>query len=315
MSDGVTIRLEATSAPHDEADAALTARRGEVRVGGCSLWWSRTPESRSRRTGFVGHLDAPDAEIGSALLRAAARELGARGARLAIGPIDGSTWRRYRAVTESSDEPAFAMEPTNPEWWPNAFRAAGYAIGETYHSSLEDPLVVSDGDLARLAARESSLREAGITIGPIDPARADETVDTMYALSIAGFADNVLYAELPRMAFAAMYRPLVARVPRELALVARDGDGEAVGFMFAAPNVVERSPVTLVLKSIATLPRVRGVGLGAALLERCRQNGARMGFRRAIYALMHDANRSADLARRRARVIRRYALFEREAQA
>ena len=36
----------------------------------------------------------------------------------AVGPLDGSTWRRYRLVTERGVEPPFFMEPDNPDDWP-----------------------------------------------------------------------------------------------------------------------------------------------------------------------------------------------------
>ena len=43
---------------------------------------------------------------------------------MAVGPMDGSTWRRYRFITERGAEPAFFLETYNPDVWPLNFTGA-----------------------------------------------------------------------------------------------------------------------------------------------------------------------------------------------
>src|ERR1700722_2883617 len=59
----------------------------------CSLWWQQTPIYPGQRLGLIGHYFAQVPEAGPVLLRLACRELAAQGCTLAVGPMDGNTWR------------------------------------------------------------------------------------------------------------------------------------------------------------------------------------------------------------------------------
>ena len=52
--------------------------------------------------------------------------LAAERCTIAIGPVDGNTWQRYRLITEPGTEPPFFLEPDNPDAWPGQFTAAGF---------------------------------------------------------------------------------------------------------------------------------------------------------------------------------------------
>jgi GNAT superfamily N-acetyltransferase len=85
--------------------------------------------------------------------------------------------------------------------------------------------------------------------------------------------------------------------------------------MFALPDVLQarRSGAvdTVILKTIAVDPAVAGMGLGGVLMDLVQRTARRLGFTRAIHALMHEGNVSRRISHRYARQIRRYALFER----
>ena len=53
-------------------------------------------------------------------------------------------------------------------------------------------------------------------------------------------------------------------------------------------------------------------GLGAWLVEDLHKRAADHGFRTVYHALMHEANDSANITARSARVVRRYRLYVRE---
>ncbi|MGH7318902.1 MAG: hypothetical protein ACRELA_04650, partial [Candidatus Rokuibacteriota bacterium] len=95
-------------------------------VARCSLWWSRTPTLPGQRVGLVGHYAARGVGAARRLLAHACERLAAHACTLAVGPIDGSTWRRYRLIVERGTEPAFFLEPDNPDDWPAQFRAGGF---------------------------------------------------------------------------------------------------------------------------------------------------------------------------------------------
>jgi len=62
----------------------------------CSLWWKNVPDFPNQKLGLIGHFESRDDTSAHALLTAACTELKIKNCTLAIGPVDGSTWNRYR---------------------------------------------------------------------------------------------------------------------------------------------------------------------------------------------------------------------------
>ncbi len=317
MSESPDIRCVVLPAGPGEGDALVVAERAGERVGQLTLWSRSTPERNGRRTAFVGGIRCDERSTLEAILLAAADAARTTGCAEVLGPIDGSTWRRYRTVTWSDGSPPFPMEPSAPAWWPEAFERAGYAIAERYHSAVDDaaPTAV---ERTRCDERCGHLAARGITIRTLDACDANAALLAMYDLSIEGFAANPLATPIAREDFEAMYRPFLAQVPPQLALLAFEEAGggaqRPVGFMFGLlvpgwPDAA--SGPAIILKSIAVRNALRGIGLGAVLLERCRLAGWELGAKRTIYALMHDDNRSARMVTPTARVLRRYAVHAR----
>lgn len=297
-----------------ERDAAL--RQGadaHLMLGAarCSLWWREAPPLAGQRLGVIGHYQAPsDGPDAAALLAAACAELHRQGCTLVVGPMDGSTWRRYRLVTWRGDEPPFFLEPDTPDAWVGHWTAAGFTPWAGYSSAVVGNL---DGHDARLDAVAARLERDGVRIRPIDSDHFDADLDRIHALSLSAFAGNLLYTPLGREAFHAMYRPVQMLLQPGLVLIA-EHQGAAVGFVFALPDVnmgKRGMPVdTLVVKTLAVAPGRIYAGLGKILLERCQQAAHGLGMRRAIHALMHDGNTSRNLGAG-ATTLRRYTLFAR----
>jgi hypothetical protein len=99
-------------------DRTVLALRAGTLVARCSCWWTLTASLEGRRIGAIGHYAAANASVGRALLDRACGILRAAGVSMAVGPLDGTTWRRYRFVVARGDEPPFFLEPDNPEDWP-----------------------------------------------------------------------------------------------------------------------------------------------------------------------------------------------------
>jgi hypothetical protein len=90
----------------------------EVRVDGevlakCALWWSATPQFEGSRVGFIGHYERSDERAAQTLLQLVRKRLALAGCGIVVGPVDGSTWHRYRFVTERGDRPPFLLEPVS----------------------------------------------------------------------------------------------------------------------------------------------------------------------------------------------------------
>jgi GNAT superfamily N-acetyltransferase len=290
----------------------ITAADGHA---SCALWWRTVPAYKRERLGLIGEYTATSAAAAHELLRLACARLADEGCTLAVGPLDGSTWARYRFVVEPGDEPPFFLEPRNPPDYPWQFCAAGFDTLASYTSALVP-------DLAQLPPFEyevlKKLAARGITLRQVTP---DDTSDAqqfrgllrqVYPVVCAAFANNLLYQPISEAAFCTHYLPLQQVVWPELLWLA-EHEKRVVGFLLALPDT-ERlhagHPLdTIILKTLAVLPEYTQQGIGSLLCNLCQRYAAGQGFRRAIYALMHTSSHSQQISHQYAHPIRRYALF------
>ena len=305
---GFSLLPEAVARQAPDFSFLLENPTGEA-VARCSLWWRNTPAYQSHTVGYVGHYAVSDPLAAPPLLDAALRRLAAEGCTLAVGPVDGNTWQRYRFLTERGAEPPFFMEPDNPDEWPGQFAAAGFTPLAQYYSALNSALKT---DESRLADLERRVAEQGITVKPLRAERFDEEMRRVYALSVISFRENFLYTPIGEADFISQYTPIRPHLQPNLVLLAERGS-DLIGYMFAIPNLLQaqsgQAMDTAIVKTMAVHPDHAGAGLGSLLMARCHENMLAAGFTRAIHALFHEANRSGRISGHTARVIRRYTLF------
>ena len=286
----------------DDEDGASSAR--------ASLWWRAAPAYRDERVGLVGHYAAANADAATRILEAASVRLASAGCTIAVGPIDGSTWRRYRLLTERGSEPTFFLEPDNPDDWPGHFERSGFMPFAQYYSALCE-------DIGAIRTSEPVARQLlanGFTARAIEVARIGEELDALWPLASDAFSDNLLYTPISEDEFRAMYTALLPVLRPELVLIG-ERQGTPVGFGFAVPDVMRaqrgHALDTIVFKTIGVASRMRQRGIGKWLFD-CTIEAARaLGFSRAIFALIHEDNPSGRLAHPHGRDFRRYALYAR----
>jgi GNAT superfamily N-acetyltransferase len=298
------------------ADAHWMFSDGADVAARCSLWWSAVPPYPGQRLGLIGHYAALDANAGARLLALACEWLAAAGCTIAVGPMDGSTARHYRLLTERGDEPPFFLEPDNPDDWPDHWTTIGFIPLAEYYSSLQPSLEYVDPRVPALAAR---CEAEGIYIRPLDLDHFDDELRHIYTVAAPSFLDNFLATPLAEPEFLAQYRPMRPYLRPELVLLAVRGDRLA-GFAFALPDWLQAQrgePVTTVIvKTLAVLPEVAGQGLATLLSARLQEQAVRLGFTRAIHALMHERNVSRRVSTRfDGHIFRRYTLYARPLDA
>lgn len=280
-------------------------------VGRCSLWWRQTPTHAGHRLGTIGHYAAVNAEAAAGLLRLACEQLAGQGCTLAVGPMDGNTWQRYRFVTERGSEPPYFLEPDNPDEWPGQFADFGFTPLAQYSSALNRDLGTPDPALPLLARR---VHDQGISIHTLDPQRFEEELRRVHALSLLSFRNNFLYTPIGAADFLGQYSALRGYVRPDLVLLA-EKDGALIGYLFGIPDLLQAqrgaAVNTAVLKTMAVHPDCGGLGLGGLLMARFHEAARQAGFTRAIHALFHESNRSGRLSGHTAHVFRRYTLFSR----
>lgn len=313
LAAGAVAPVDAALAARHAPDLHLVARGRDGGVAArLSLWWRAAPPWPDAKLGVIGHYAAARDEDGMRMLDAACEALAGAGCGLAVGPMDGNTWRNYRLVTERGTEPPFFLEPDTPDAWRRQFEAAGFAPLATYHSSLAAAPFQHDPRIPSVAAR---LQADGVGLRDVDLGRFEAELGAIHELALASFARNFLYTPIDRAEFVAQYLPVAARVDPRLVFVA-EHDGRLIGFLFAVADWLEAArtgarPTTVILKTVAVDPTRRFAGLGSWMVAVAHERAEALGYRRAIHALMHDANKSANISNRYATVMRRYALYAR----
>ena len=273
-----------------------------------ALWWSDTPRLDGKRIGTIGAFWADDEASAHVILTASVERLRKEDCQLAVGPTNGNTWRSHRFVTGGDDRPPYFLEPRNPPEFPKWWQNAGFAVLSRYSSSVM-PL---DGSSATSPALRARLGGAGISIRPIDPARFDDELGIIHALSLKSFSRNFLYTPQDLDAFVTAYRKVKGVLRPEFVRIA-ERDGEACGFVFgiADAEAAARGDLpALIVKTLAVDPASRSAGLGSLLVDELHEAAREAGHVEAIHAMQHESNSSLKITgRHQGRAFRQYALF------
>lgn len=305
--------VSAEDLQQQEADAHLLWVRGDRDLAGqCSLWWDKTPALPGHRVGAIGHYAATDAAAGEQILDRACEELAENGATIAIGPMDGNTWRRYLSIVDRGSEPLFFLEPDSPDSLPQHFLARNFKEIARYSSAVNPDLTQVSDRLERVGDR---LEKLGVKIRSLEIDRFETELHKIYRVITIGFRNNFLYSPLSESEFVQQYLKLRPYIRPEFVLLA-ERDRETVGFLFAVPDWLqaERDAAinTIIIKTTAILPQRLYAGLGHLLIAKCQETAKEMGYTRAIHALMQEGSYFYNISRHYAKTIRRYALFGKE---
>jgi hypothetical protein len=261
-----------------------------------------------RAAGLIGHYEAAESEAGRALLDRVCHDLKTQGASIAIGPMNGSTWRRYRLALEPRNEaergPAFLGEPENPPGYAADFEAAGFTLREEYESRrvpLGKDLPWDSYLPERVRARYSA------RIRPLDLADYEADLGRIYDESAESFDANTLFTPLSRAGFLEAFLPLKDFYDPEFVRLCCAQDGRVEGHVTAYPDGDQ-----LILKTLSCRKHMRGLGLAHVLSYQVHELAFKRGFKGVVHALMHVENRSDRMSAELGRVIRRYGLFSRD---
>ena len=220
--------------------------------------------------GYWEHQGAPDAT--RRLLDAARDWARAAGAEVLCGPVDFTTFGRYRL--RLSAEPgagAFAGEPYNPPDYPAVLAAAGLAPVQRYVTQIAalGPRAVA----AKVPARDALL-DAGYTIEPLDGERWLAMLPELHRAADEIFGANFAYTPVSLATFAASHGDAVARrlCPRA-SLVARAPDGSLAGFTLVYPDygpLLARGGAAVPASRVSFAehaPRLAGLGARTAVVK------------------------------------------------
>ena len=288
--------------------SAVIAYRGDLPAARAAYGVRDDFAGTSGRTGFVGWYEAVDDEAGVAVLREVVERVTALGPDRVVGPLNGSTWHRYRLVQPDPAGPLpFLSEPRNPAEYIGHFAAAGFRPLLEYESRLV-AAPAGDPDVEEILLPR--LLQHGISIRDLQVDRLDEELQALHTLSLEAFALNPFYSPIGYEEFAGMYRPLRPMLDPALVRLAVDGEGRLMGYVFAFSDPMAPAEHSrIVLKTLAAARAARGLGLGRALVDDINRTAAERG-QAVIHALMQSGNVSRSISRRSdSTLFRRYTLF------
>lgn len=299
----------------------MVAWRGDLPVARLACGLVHDLHDAPGVSGWIGHYEAMGSEGGAALLQHACRTLADRGAVRVLGPMNGSTWARYRlairpglpnerrGTVSEEDRPPFLGEPWNPARYPADFVAGGFSVAAHYESRIDLHLDDEPEDAVAMAKR---VGEAGVGVRPLDLAHFDQELEQLFALSLECFAGNLYYTPIDFETFRSQYLRIQPLVDPELVLIAEARERPvAFQFAFRDPRSPEPQTPRVIVKTVATSPACRGLGLGGHMLDLIRRRARAMGAGSVIHALMHVRNLSMRMsARHRTEIFRGYELYQ-----
>ncbi len=278
--------------------------------------------------GMLGFFEAHNRpEPVQALLAAAVQWLRRQGCGPIIGPMDGDTWHKYRFNQGPFTKPPFMMEPYNPPYYPELWKAAGFVELASYYSKTVEGIPEILPSMEKYYRRVS---RSGVTFRSFDRARFDDELNLLYELSVSIFAGNYLYTPIAAADFKSLYAGAKTMTHPRLIWFALAPEGTPIGFVFSVPDYADalrgmngkrglaaklrflmrrRTADTLNIKTMGVVPGQRGTGLGAALMYKAYQGGVELGFQKANLCLVKEGNPSGRFDAGRGQIFRKYALY------
>lgn len=220
-----------------------------------------------------------------------------------IGPINGSTWKKYR-VTLPSNNPPFLLDNYNKPYYAELFEKCGFETIANYTSSICQNL---DRDYSRLDKFSSIFEKKGVKIRKFDQNNFERDIRKIYDVSVKSFVNNFLYTPIEFDDFYKMYEPVKAFLNPEWVLLAENEKDEPIGFIFGFDNLYSRDKKSLIIKTLAQIPDYKYRGVGSYLVEFVHKKAHLAGYDNIIHALMHENNVSANILS--GEIYHRYKLY------
>ena len=282
-----------------------------IDTASATCFYSRTPEVDGKHIGAIGELKMDNKEVGLELLNKCEEIFKEKGISKIVAPMNGNTWKQYRTIKESTDEPPFLMENVSPIEFNEIFVSAGYYETGTYTSTKGKISDFYNEDV--LDEIEKIIKDEGITIRILDKTNGVEDLRKIYNVSVKSFARNPFYTPIEERDYLEQYTNYLDKVDEDFILLA-EKEGREVGFLFAIPNLIEIQTKgkieSLILKTIAVLPEYESLGIGNVMTRMIARKAIDKGYKNWIFAFMYKDNTSQKLAQRNGtHVIREYALY------
>ena len=222
-----------------------------------------------------------------------------------VGPINGSTWKKYRVTLPSNNLP-FLLDNYNKSYYAELFENSEFEQIAYYTSSIFNNL---DRDYSRIEKFNKIFEQKGIKLRNFNPEKFEEDIKKIYEISVQSFVNNFLYTEISFDEFYKMYEPVKSFLNPEWIIFAEDENNEPIAFMFGFDNLFSQGKKSLVAKTLAQVPNPKFKGIGSYLTELLHKKAYEKGYDNVIHALMYESNVSANILGKDAQLYHEYKLY------
>ena len=246
----------------EDVNVKVVLLNGEEEVAKATCFIVGTPEIDGKRIGTIGEFEVKDYTVFPELIRKCEEILKEKGFEYVVAPMNGNTWKKYRTLKYTTEEPVFALENVDPVEFNQMLLDAGFNELHTYTSTK--------GSLEDIVLRKFSKENYR------------EDLRKIYNISVQSFIRNPLYTPIDEENFIKQYEPYIDMVVEELILIA-EKDGKEVGFVFSIPNFnelkIKGKIESVILKTIAVLPEYQRLSIGNIMLNRVSKIAKTIGFK------------------------------------
>ncbi len=292
-----------------------------------------------RQAAFFGYWETEDRyDVNERLFGRVEAWAGEQGAAVVYGPIDFSTFRRYRLRLSAPDGAGcFPGEPYNPSYYAPLLERLGYHPAAKYvtQGTTRPYAEVAGEMLAAKAVTDAMLAEVGVRIERLSPQYWMENLDAFYPLIDLVFGQNFAYSRISHETFRSLCgEPFARRFCDRTSVVAVGGDGSIAGFLLCFPDygplVCQGAehrirlqdlsyrehfplldPPVFLAKTLGVHPKYRRKSLMNAMASEALRRSLDL-YQTGLVCLMKVDNYSVRFGRSIAEEIRTYALYAKE---
>ncbi len=242
----------------------------------------------------VGNYECIDDPLVAAQLLSEATTIAVSlGAKIILGPMNGSTWDSYRFST-SHDTPNFFLEPYHHLYYNEHFTNNGFSLLARYFSSKDSKMSY---DAPPVLEREQHFLNQNVTFRSIDLSNFDAELERLYAFNAVAFQTNHLYTAIEKSVFIEKYAATKRIINPDFVRLAEDNDDNLLGYFFCVQDLYNQKEKSLILKTIARHPDKKWAGMGHVIGNQIYRKAAEQGFQSIIHAFMFDDGYSTTISK------------------
>ena len=222
-----------------------------------------------------------------------------------IGPMNGSTWHRYR-FAKGDVEKSFFLDVNNPDYYNQQFISAGFGVIAEYCSNLDENL---SHDPSALEKMEKHFQSKKAKLRNIDLEQLESELFKIGKFSNLAFGDNFLFTPIAEEKFVGMYKQLKQVMDPRFIWIVENEENEIESIFFAIPDITNQESKNLIIKTIAVKKNSPFRGIATFLSRKLNMIASTQGYDNIIHALMIKGNESLNASKKYGVEMKNYALY------